>query len=340
MNAPTTNNPQPITILVTGGSGLVGQHLLEALSASSEYQIKAIYRKHKPSFVTQIQDKKIEWIESDILDIPSLEQAFENVTHVYHCAAIVSYDPRMFDEMMEINIEGTANIVNLCLDKKVTKLCYVSSIATLGEAAAGNQTSEKDDWEPNAVNSNYALSKQGAEMEVWRGVAEGLDAVIVNPSVILGEGDLSRSSTNLFKIVYDEFPFYTHGATGWVDVKDLVRVMIALMKSDIKNDRFIVSAENVPFKEVFSMMANAMNKRPPYKPANRWMTELAWRFYYLKSIITRKTATITKESAYSAQHVKYYDHSKLLNALPEFRYTSLQESIKRIGTFVVKSTTI
>lgn len=337
MNAPTTNNSQQTTILVTGGSGLVGQHLLEALCASSECRIRAIYRKHKPQFYTKIQDDRIEWVECDILDMPSLEQVVEGVSYVYHCAAIVSYDERMKDEMMEINIEGTANIVNLCLDKNVEKLCYVSSIATLGEAPAGNLTSEKDDWEPIANNSNYAVSKQGAEMEVWRGVAEGLNVVIVNPSVILGEGDLSKSSTNLFKIVYDEFPFYTHGATAWVDVKDLVQAMIALMKSEIKNERFIVSAENQSFKDVFTMMANALNKRPPSKPANKWMTELAWRFYYLKSILTGKTATITKETAYSAQYVKRYDNSKLLKALPAFKYTELNKSIERIGEFVVKT---
>ncbi len=316
-------------ILITGATGLLGQHLLELLSADNK--IKATYRTKLPFFFTAINNANIEWIDCDITDIPSLEKAFEHVTHVYHCAAMVSYDPRMKELMMETNAEGTANIVNLCLDYQIEKLCYVSSIATLGEGVNGKLISEKDDWEESAENSNYANSKQAAEMEVWRGVAEGLNAVIVNPGIILGEGDDTKSSTNLFKIVQDEFPYYTSGATCWVDAKDVVKSMILLMNSSIHDERFVVSAGNYSYKEIFTLMANAMHTKPPYKFASPLMTEIVWRLSYLKSVFTGKTATIAKETAQTAQCIRQFDNSKLLKVLNNFAYTDIKETIERIS---------
>jgi len=324
-------------ILVTGAAGLLGQHLVSALS-SAGMKLKATYR--ETSGLPAIpQHPLVEWIACDITDIISLEKAFDNITHVYHCAAMVSYDPRMKEAMMETNIEGTANLVNLCLDHKIEKLCHVSSIATIGEGIPGNLMTEKDDWEENAKNSNYAISKQGAEMEVWRGIAEGLNAVIVNPGIILGEGDDSKSSTNLFKIVHDEFPYYTSGITSWVDVKDVVEIMIRLMNSDVNNQRFIVSAGNFSYRDIFSMMAEAMHKKPPHIEAGKRMTELVWRLSYLKSLLTGRTATITKETAQSAHAIRRFDNSKLVNELKDFHYRDIQETIRRISSSYTKNRT-
>lgn len=317
-------------ILVTGGSGLVGQHLLEALLKTGE-KIRATYRNEIPSFFTNISTNSIDWFECDLLDIPSLEPAFENITHVYHCAAMVSYDPRKKDEMLLVNIEGTANIVNLCLDKNIEKLCHVSSISTLSDGANNELISEKNDWEDHPENSNYSISKQGAEMEVWRGIAEGLSAVIINPGIILGEGNILKSSSNLFKIVRDEFLYYTQGITAWVDVKDVVNVMILLMNSQIQNERFIVSAGNYSYHDIFTLMAKALHKKPPHKLASPWMTELVWRISYLKSLITGTVATITKETARSSQKKRRFDQSKLLRALGDFQYTKIEETIERVS---------
>lgn len=317
-------------ILVTGGTGLLGQHLLEKLSA--QQKIRAIFRTALPTFYASLNHGNIEWVEADITDIISLERAFEGITQVYHCAAIVSYDPRMKERMMQTNIEGTANIVNLCLDHQLKKLCYVSSIATLGEGIIGELIAEKNDWEEGHTNSNYAMSKQGAEMEVWRGIAEGLQAVIINPGIILGEGDDAKSSTNLFKIIRNEFPYYTQGGTCWVDVKDVVKAMIRLMESPIENERFIISQGNYSFREVFTMMAKAMNKKPPHRLASPFMTEIVWRLAYVKSIITGRVATISKETARSAIQTRRFNGSKLLNALPYFTYTDMHETIRRISS--------
>ena len=317
-------------ILVTGGTGLLGQHLLEKLSA--QQKIRAIFRTALPTFYASLNHGNIEWVEADITDIISLERAFEGITQVYHCAAIVSYDPRMKERMMQTNIEGTANIVNLCLDHQLKKLCYVSSIATLGEGIIGELIAEKNDWEEGHTNSNYAMSKQGAEMEVWRGIAEGLQAVIINPGIILGEGDDAKSSTNLFKIIRNEFPYYTQGGTCWVDVKDVVKAMIRLMESPIENERFIISQGNYSFREVFTMMAKAMNKKPPHRLASPFMTEIVWRLAYVKSMITGRVATISKETARSAIQTRRFNGSKLLNALPYFTYTDMHETIRRISS--------
>ena len=317
-------------ILVTGGTGLLGQHLLEKLSAKQK--IRAIFRTALPTFYASLNHGNIEWVEADITDIISLEKAFEGITQVYHCAAIVSYDPRMKERMMQTNIEGTANVVNLCLDHQLKKLCYVSSIATLGEGIIGELISEKNDWEEGHTNSNYAVSKQGAEMEVWRGVAEGLQAVIINPGIILGEGDDAKSSTHLFKIIRNEFPYYTQGGTCWVDVKDVVKAMIRLMESPIENERFIISQGNYSFRELFTMMAKAMNKKPPHRLASPFMTEIVWRLAYVKSMITGRVATISKETARSARQTRVFNGAKLLNALPDFTYTDMHETIQRISS--------
>lgn len=316
-------------ILVTGASGLVGLHLVRALSLKN-ISVRALYKTKVPDFLEGTKANQIEWFQADILDISKLEDAFQGITQVYHCAAIVSYDPSFAETMFDINVEGTANVVNLCLEYQITKLLHISSVASIGKADEGKMSSEKTEFSDEESISNYAKSKQAGEMEVWRGIAEGLHAVIVNPSIILGEGDESKSSTNLFSIVRNEFPYFTKGGTGWVDVQDVVQIMIQFMNSDISNERFILNGENKSFKETFTWMADAMGVKPPHKLASPWMTELVWRMSYLKSKLTGKVATITKETARSAHQISLYDNSKILKALPNFQFNSIQNTINRI----------
>ncbi len=321
-------------ILVTGASGLVGTHLIQQLSGA-EVPIRALYHTQIPLLFRETKVHNIEWKQVDILDFSQLEQAFEGITQVYHCAAMVSYDPREKEQMMQINVEGTANVVNISLAMGIQKLLYVSSIATLGKETNKAWITEKADWVEGNENSNYAISKYQAEMEVWRGIAEGLPAIIIHPSIILGEGNWEKSSSHLFKIVYDEFSFYTQGSTAWVDVQDVVKAMIVLMHSDIQAENFIVSGGNHTYLEVFTWMANAMQKKPPFRKANHWMTECVWRLSYLKSILTGSKASITKETARAAQQFHYFDNSKLLKALPGFSYTPIEETIIRVGRTIM-----
>jgi dihydroflavonol-4-reductase len=321
-------------ILITGASGLLGLHLLHQLSLGDK-KIRAIFNTQKLKLLPATDETMVEWMQADVLDLPALEKAFEGVTTVYHCAAMVSYDKRLRQTMMDINVEGTANVVNVCLAKNIKKLVHVSSIASIGKTGNDTLIHEQIEFNVNEVNSNYAKSKFESEMEVWRGIAEGLSAVIVNPAIILGEGDWQKSSSNLFKIVHDEFPYFTNGITAWVDAKDVAKAMILLMHSEIESERFILSCGNYSFKEVFTLMANAMNKKPPTRYASSWMTNIVWRLAYTKSILTGKVATITSESVSGAHQKSYFSNAKFLNAFPNYKFELIQHTIERVGQYYV-----
>lgn len=321
----------PSMILVTGASGLLGQHVLAELSQRRQI-VRAIYRKALPKLYTAIQSERVEWVQADVLDIPSLQDAMEGITQVYHCAAQVSYDKRFHEAMHEVNVDGTANVVNLCLDKPHIKLLHVSSIATLCGGNPEEARSENNRWEESEPHSEYAKSKYHAELEVWRGIAEGLQAVMVNPGIILGEGDRSKSSMNLVEVVQHEFPYYTEGATGWVDAKDVAKAMVLLMESDITAERFVLVSENKSYREVFTLMAQALQVKPPHRLAKPWMTELVWRWEYLKRIFSGQVATITEETARAAHEKRTYNNHKILNTLPSFKFQTLEKTIQRICT--------
>jgi len=313
-------------ILVTGGTGLVGSHLITALIERGE-KVKALYRSVIPVFKGSIN---VEWVKGDILDIISLQEALENVEEVYHAAAIVSFNPRKKHEMLNINVGGTANVVNACLAHGVRKLCYVSSVAALGKPKDAKEIDETMSWTEFTRFSNYGKSKYFAEMEVWRGIGEGLEAVIVNPSIILGAGDWGKGSSGLFKTAYDEFPWFTEGVTGFVDVCDVVKAMIDLMKSDITGQRFILSAESRKYKDIFTSIATCFGKKPPHKKVNSFTAGVVWRVEVLKSLFSHKDPLLTKETAQAAQSIVYFNNTKLKKFLPAFEYTSLDKTIVRI----------
>lgn len=312
-------------IFVTGGTGLLGSYLLRDLVARGQ-EVSALYRSYIPD---EPYSKSVNWIQGDILDVVLLEEIMQKAKQVYHCAAVVSFNPAKKYEMLKINAEGTANVVNAALAGGVKKLVHVSSVAALGRSATGIPVSEEDKWDDEKNKSAYGKSKYFAELEVWRAVSEGLNAVIVNPSTILGVGKWEKDgSAAIFKKAYEAFPWYTDGVAGFVDVADVAKAMIQLMESNISGERFIVSAESLPFKKVFTEMANAFGKKPPYKKAPSFMIKLLWRLEKLSSFFTSKDPLITKETAGSAQRKAYYNNSKLLKFLPGFQYKPLQQTIK------------
>jgi len=298
-------------ILVTGGTGLVGAHLLVHLAEQGESNLRAIYRnvKHieKTKKLFEWYQKSdlfdtIEWIQADILDIPSLEIAFQNVQYVYHCAACISFNPDDEDQLRKVNIEGTANIVNFCIDKKVTKLCHVSSIAALGDLGLSqNETyiTEETEWNPEVSHSDYAISKYGAEMEVWRGYQEGLKVVIVNPGVIFGPGFWNQGSGAFFTSIKKGFPFYTKGSTGYVAVIDVVKIMRLLMNSDCAGERFILISENITYQNIIFKIAEKIGAKKPNIEAKPWLLNLAWRLDWILSTFLRTKRKISKLSAQS-----------------------------------------
>lgn len=323
-------------ILVTGGTGLVGSHLLYQLLLKGE-KIRAIYRKQSDinrvktifSYYTKTPDiyfDKIEWCEADLNNIPDLEKAFESVTIVYHSAALISFDAKDYIAMRKININGTANIVNLCINFKVKKLCYVSSIATLEGVPNNAKVTENNEWS-SVKKSGYAITKYGAEQEVWRGSQEGLNVVIVNPGVIIGPGFWHSGSGQLFTNIFKGFRFYTTGVTGFIGVTDVVKAMIALTESAIDLERFILVSENISFKYLFGTIADALQVKKPHVRVTKFLSALGWRLDWVKSLLTGKSALFTKQSAKSLHQKTYYDSKKIIKALG-FKFVPILEVVK------------
>jgi nucleoside-diphosphate-sugar epimerase len=314
------------TILVTGGTGLVGKHLLHLL-VQQGHKVRAIYRNTTPDFLLE----EIAWVRGDILDILSLEEAMQGIQQVYHCAAVVSFNPKAKHQLQHINIEGTANVVNACIETGVQKLLFVSSVAALGRIREDGPVNETMQWSEATSNSEYGRTKYLAEMEVWRGMGEGLEVVVVNPSIILGCSDWNQGSAGIFKSAYNEFPWYTEGVSGFVDVQDLVNAMYQLMHTKAAaNQRFIVSGYNISYKEIFTSIATAFGKKPPYKKVTPFIAAIVWRVEAIKGWLTGKQPLLTKETAATAQAKVYFDHQKMLQQLPNFKYTTLQDTIARI----------
>jgi dihydroflavonol-4-reductase len=313
-------------ILVTGGAGLLGNELITQL-LSQQKKVRAIYNKTPLSI---LPNPNLEVVQCDILDVVALEEVMQNITQIFHCAAIVSFNPKQYKNMFLVNAEGTANVVNAAIDEGVKKIVHVSSVAALGKLNIKETINEGMNWTPETSNSGYAHSKYLAELEVWRGMGEGLEAVMVNPSIILGAGNWDEGSSKIFKLLYNEFPWYSNGVNGFVYVKDVAKAMIQLMDSNINGERFILNAENKSYADVFKMIATAFKKKLPNKVVTPFLSKIIWRWEALKYKITGKEPLVTKETATTALANTHYDNSKLTKYLPSFGYTNLEETIKQI----------
>ncbi len=323
-------------ILVTGGTGLVGSHLLFKL-VKKGHRVRAIYRsekkrdavKHVFSYYTEQSEnffEKIEWVEANINDIPSLTDAFNGITKVYHCAALISLDPKDYYKLRLINIEGTANIVNLCLSQSIEKFCYVSSIATMGNIDGSNLISEDTHWNPEEDHNVYAITKYGAEMEVWRGTQEGLNTVIVNPGIIIGPGFWHTGSGSFFKAVNKGMSHYTRGIEGYVDIEDVVKPMIQLMESDIINQRYILVSDNLSYKDFFAKIALGLNVKPPTKEASKLLLSIAWRLDWLRSHLFKKHRRLTKHTSKSILTKNNYSNKKIATEL-SYKFIPIEVSV-------------
>ena len=334
-------------ILVTGGTGLVGSHLLYKLVKNGEKVIALVRDKKRINVIEKVFSyyssdtaliRKIEFVEGDILDIPLLQQVISKVNVIYHCAAIVSFNPKDAKLMHTINVEGTANMVNVALENKIQKFCHVSSTAAIGKDPLGGFNTESTEWN-NKGASNYSLSKFKAEQEVWRGSAEGLNTVIVNPTIILGPGDWGKSSTNLFQEVWNGLNFYTTGKNAFVDVRDVVNCMIELMNGAISNERFLIVAEHLSFKDLLIQISTALGKTPPNTKATSLMTSVGWRLEKLKSLLSHKAPRITKESAKSGQSTQLFSNEKIKQAIG-YEFISVKQSIEDTAALFLRDNTI
>lgn len=332
-------------VLVTGGTGLLGSHLVLNLLQSGK-RVRALSRKNSDkgriektaSYYNISTDgllENLEWVEADILDLVDLNDVFTDVEEVYHCAAKVSFDPRDAQKMLEDNPKGTANVVNLSLEHKVKKLVYVSSVASLGRKSENEYITEDSDWVESKNNSNYAKSKYRAELEVWRAVQEGLNAVIVNPCIILGPGGWKQGSSGLFHTIANGFKYYTLGTNAYVDVRDVVKAMTLLMASPIKQDRFIIAGENLSYKKFFEYVAAGFEVAAPSKKVSAALSNFLWRLERVRTALFGGKPFITKETAHTAQKTYYYDNSKVKKAL-DFEFIRIEDSVKEICSFYQK----
>lgn len=329
-------------IAVSGASGFLGSYVV-CMLLEKGHSIRAFKRKQSnlaefeyifTTFFSNLNaneqaslKQNLTWVVADVVDVPSLNEALANVDEVYHCAAIVSFLQKDREEMMQINVQGTANMVNTALASGVKKFCHVSSIAALGREKSGDHITEKTKWNTSKNNSNYAISKYKAELEVWRGIEEGLNAVIVNPGVVLGTGDWNKGSCKLFKLVGKGMPFYTLGINGYVDVKDVSRAMIELMGKNVFNQRFILVGDNLQMKKYLDDVADLLGKKKPTILIGKLLAEFGWVVDEIRSFLKRKNPTITKETARASLNQFYYSSQKIIDTIG-FRFTPMSETLR------------
>ncbi|HVS97474.1 MAG TPA: NAD-dependent epimerase/dehydratase family protein, partial [Puia sp.] len=264
----------------------------------------------------------------DVLDVVGLEEAMEGVDAVIHAAGKVSFSDRDRRELFSTNIAGTANVVNTALSFGVKRFVHVSSVAAMGRVGNGETVTEDKTWQDSRYNTPYAISKFRGEMEVWRGIAEGLPAVIVNPSTILGYGDWNTTSCALFRSAFREFPWYTEGINGFVDVADTAGAVVRLLETDFAGERFILNGDNWTFRRLFENIAAGFGKKPPTREATPFLAGVAWRTERLKSLLSGRPTLLTRESARVARSSTCFDNSKVLQYLPGFAFTPLEDTIR------------
>ncbi len=315
-------------IFVTGGTGFLGAYIIQNLVRKGQ-QVRALRRSDQlPFFLPANLAAQVEWIEGDVFDVVALQEGMTGADAVVHSAAVVSFHGAERHQMYRVNIEGTANVVNAALDCGVRRFLHVSSVAALGRTAKEELVTEEKKWATSATNTHYAISKHHAEVEVWRGFAEGLEGVIINPSTILGFGNWHQSSCAIFRNAYREFPWYTKGINGFVGVEDVAEAAVQLLLSDIRERRFIVNGDNWSFQQLFNTMAAGFHKKPPHREATPFLGQAAWRLEKLKALFSGRKPLLTRETAKVAQSRTRFDNQALLAALPGFRYTPLETVIK------------
>ncbi len=322
-------------ILVTGATGFLGAQLAMQLVRQGTH-IRCTKRQSSviPEILLPFR-QQIDWVNADMTDIFALEDALAGITQVYHSAAWVSLKQADKKKMIRTNVTGTANLVNLCLLQPV-RMVHVSSVAAIGLAKPGELIAENHYLDLSTETDGYAISKLESEMEVWRGIAEGLNAVIVNPAIIIGADAGSKGSGELFETVRKGLKFYTDGSSGFVDVEDVAKSMIALMNSDIHAERFIISAENRDYKQITAEIAGCFNIPPPANHAGSWMMGLAWRGAKIIGALTGREPAVDKVSAQAATVTRNYDNSKIKKAIG-IEFKPISETIKEVCKLLAKT---
>jgi dihydroflavonol-4-reductase len=316
-------------VLITGATGLLGSHICrEMLQQGIAFQ--AMRRPGAGPGLLKPLEGSIQWVEAELEDTPVLDQLLQGIDTLVHCAAIVSFDRRDADAMERINVEATRDLVDLALKHRIRKLVFVSSVAALGRTTKDTTLDETAQWKESPLNTTYAYTKHRAELEIWRGHAEGLQVLVVNPSVVLGAGDPNKSSTRIWKYVWDENKYYTDGVINFIDARDAADCLVQLMQKDISGQRYILNAGSVPYKQLFEQMAHAMGKRAPYLRAKGWKLQLALLSEYLKSIFTGTPPKVTRETLRATNYKIHYQNHKVVNTLG-YQFKPLNETLSHLA---------
>lgn len=322
--------------LVTGASGLAGFHVLLELQKRGQ-SVRALIRRNEDAgkIWSRLESEgifspKVEFFTSNLLDPDGMFEACSDIKNIYHCAGLVSFSKSDRDQLIEANCRGTANLVNQALENKCRKLIHVSSVAALGVPKSAADVNETFIFENKSGVSAYSLSKHLAEREVWRGIEEGLNAVIVNPSIIIGKGDWSRSSMRLFERASKGMTFFSPGANGFVDARDLAALMITLAESNIHSELFVINGVNISYKDFFELLSRELGFSPPRQEASRWIAEIMWRIEHLLFLISGRKPLLTRETVDSAFRKKSYD-SKKIQEIAGFTFTPLQDTLRWIA---------
>ncbi len=312
-------------VLLTGANGLLGSFILREL-LENNFSVKATCRSNSNFELIQDIKDKVEWFEGDMTDFLAMEKAMADCDIVIHSAAVVSYDKKDKANMIPTNVNGTRNLVDLAIEKDIKQFIQISSIAAVGRPKTQFHLNEETKWEESPNNSIYAKSKFYSELEVWRGIAEGLKGVILNPAFILGPGDPKRSSTQLFRYVWDKSKFYTEGNLNFVDVRDVAKAVIKVMKDGIISERYILCGGTIRFKNLFEKIAKQWEIEAPRIKISKSISETIWRVEAIRTAIFGGKAIITKDSSNSANSQYVLDSTKSKEHLG-LSYYSIDETL-------------
>ncbi|MEL6986957.1 MAG: SDR family NAD(P)-dependent oxidoreductase [Bacteroidota bacterium] len=315
------------SIFITGATGFIGSYIVKYLLKEGYTNLIAIRRKSSPLDLLKDDHGKLEWIIADLMDEFAYQEALAKSDIVIHSAAIVSYDKALRKKMYQINIEGTAQLVNHSLEHQIEKFIHVSSVAAIGRFKRVQSIDENSKWQRSAFNSHYGITKHLAEMEVWRGSAEGLNVGIINPSVVIGGGFWDKGSSSIFPKAWKGLPYYPTGKTGYVDVRDVAKLTIAIMENDQANHRYIANGGNLYYKELFDVMLQTFNKKSPSSPLPNWAGALYWRFDTIKSWLCGKAPIVTKETIAHLKNEYTYSNEKSISQL-NYEYLPIEKSIQ------------
>jgi len=320
--------PKGDSIFITGATGLLGAQFIRKLLGQG-YRVVALRRKEVPDPWLKEVDHQIEWRLGDINDIQSLIEGMKGCQHVIHAAAMISFLPKRRRQMMETNIQGTANMINAALELNIASFVHVSSVSALGRYQMDGIIDESKKWMDHKHNTGYAISKYNAELEAYRGFHEGLNVLIVNPATVIGYSDWNRGSSRMFQLAFKGNRFAPKGRMGFIMVEDVIDLTLKLLERKCFGERYILTAEQHSFSDILKMVAKGFNKRPPTLTVSPFLAGVAWRMHAVQSWFTGLEPGISKETARYTQFDYHYSNAKVMHAV-DHKLRDIESGIQEV----------